>query len=302
MTHAPDVQLEHGYVRLANRLLEALCDSELSGTQVRIVLALWRHTYGWQEEAVSLTLSDLASKCRCSGTGGFRRAFDELVQNGVVVAVVESGRGVAGTFRVQKNFAKWGRFSISEQRLAALWDERPEHVAVEKEKPAKEPKPKPEKKQAPTYVTRAVEIWAEERGGGILDHGVVGAHLKPVVKLLGDEETMARWTNYCRTTKDHSWANPAHFKTQHPLYAATEKRAGPDRAALLWNLYVKNGLTKVPTRTEVERLAARLVAEGDYPSAGAFLDELRVTEPWTLKDARSDQWAIQQVAARLGAA
>lgn len=208
-----DVQLEHGYTRLANRLVEALSVAEFTGAQTKIVLAIWRDTYGWGQEAVRVALPALAAKCGAPFSGGFRRAFHELVDEGVVVCVVERGSQTAGSYMVQKNFSKWGRFSIAEGKLAALWDQRPEHVAVVKAPAKPEPEePKPRRKAAePSWPAKAVEIWAKERDGAVLAFGPAGKHLKPVVELLGQEEALERWARYCRETKGNGWSSPANF-------------------------------------------------------------------------------------------
>ena len=222
MTAAPvalsaDVQLEHGYTRLANRLVEALALAEFTGMQRAIVLAIWRDTYGWNQEAVRLTLPDLAAKCGTAPNGGFRRALDELVREGVVRRIVESSKGISGTFMVEKDFTAWGRFSIAERKLAALWDQKPEHVAVRK---VETPKP-PKKPAAASWPARAVEIWAEEREGAVVAHGVVGKHLKAIVEQLGEAEALNRWTIYCQSTRGQTWANAAHFAAHHPEFSAS---------------------------------------------------------------------------------
>jgi phage replication O-like protein O len=218
-----DVQLEHGFTRLANRLLEALIAAPFTATQQKIVLAFWRDTYGWNEQAVRLSQGQVAERCGTDGRGGgFKRALAELLHEGVVVVVASNGDRQPSTYRVQKDFTLWGRFSIAEGRLAAVWD-RPDHVTVEKP-PAPPAEPKPAKrKEAPNYVARAVEIWAEERDGGVVDFGPVGQHLKPVVVTLGEQEALRRWQIYCRLTKGQTWANPSHFKANHGEYAAESK-------------------------------------------------------------------------------
>src|SRR4051812_9959424 len=100
-----DVQLEHGHVRVANRLMEAILDTELSGAQLRIVLALFRLTFGWRKRSVTISPSELAKLTRLSPTGGFRRALSELVDNGVVVELKD---GRSFTYAIQKDYVKWG--------------------------------------------------------------------------------------------------------------------------------------------------------------------------------------------------
>lgn len=53
-----DVQLEHGYTKIANELLEALCEYCTNPSFLRISLLIIRLTYGWsRKEVVSNTKS-----------------------------------------------------------------------------------------------------------------------------------------------------------------------------------------------------------------------------------------------------
>lgn len=52
-----DPQLENGYVKIANELIEALCKTNLMGAEFMIALTVIRKTYGWdkKEDKISLT-------------------------------------------------------------------------------------------------------------------------------------------------------------------------------------------------------------------------------------------------------
>jgi phage replication O-like protein O len=49
-------QLENGYTRLANELIEALMRTNLSAYQSRVLWAIWRKTYGFQKKEEWITL------------------------------------------------------------------------------------------------------------------------------------------------------------------------------------------------------------------------------------------------------
>ncbi|MCI1966323.1 MAG: replication protein [Oscillospiraceae bacterium] len=57
-----DVQLEKGYTRIANDLLEALARAPLNGTQFRIVMLILRETYGFQRKECSCSETYAASR------------------------------------------------------------------------------------------------------------------------------------------------------------------------------------------------------------------------------------------------
>ncbi len=53
-------QLEHGYTRIANTLLEGLLAYPFAGGELRLVLGVIRLTYGWGQKARLLRIKELA--------------------------------------------------------------------------------------------------------------------------------------------------------------------------------------------------------------------------------------------------
>ncbi|HID99981.1 MAG TPA: replication protein, partial [Thiotrichaceae bacterium] len=54
-------QLENGYVRIANELVEALARTHLSSHESQILWALWRKTYGWHKKSDRISLAQFAT-------------------------------------------------------------------------------------------------------------------------------------------------------------------------------------------------------------------------------------------------
>ncbi len=124
-----DVQLEHGHIRIANMLYDAIVDASFTDTQRRIVLAIVRLTYGWRQKTVTISLQELTRKLGMDEvSGGFRRSLRELLDNGVLRCVSAGGGAMTATYAMQKDFTQWGRFSVAPARLEALWAERPENA------------------------------------------------------------------------------------------------------------------------------------------------------------------------------
>ena len=126
-----DVQLEHGYVKIANRLFEAIIEARFSGRQTAIVLTLIRLTYGWRRRSVRLSELELAEFCNATSGdsrragGAFRDDLQELLRERVVVRVdVVTDDRKRGLFAwsLNKDFAEWGRFSQAASGLAARWN------------------------------------------------------------------------------------------------------------------------------------------------------------------------------------
>lgn len=53
-------QTENGYTKIANEIMEALMQTQLSGYQSRILFAIWRKTYGWNKKEDKILSSQLA--------------------------------------------------------------------------------------------------------------------------------------------------------------------------------------------------------------------------------------------------
>jgi phage replication O-like protein O len=121
-----DVQLEHGHVRIANRLYEAMLDADFSPAQFKILHGLIRLSFGWGKRTVTLSHAELASVIGMNASGSFRAALRELVQNGVVNLVDAGGGNAKATYALQKDFTKWGRWATHPDRLQVRYGARPE--------------------------------------------------------------------------------------------------------------------------------------------------------------------------------
>lgn len=108
-----DVQLENGYTRIANDLLEALAVAPWdSASQPRMVLALIRLTYGFQRQTVSLGTADWRALTGLSDRQ-IKGARGQLHAAGVIVLVrdFDARSNTAAIWQLQKDYSKWGRFA-----------------------------------------------------------------------------------------------------------------------------------------------------------------------------------------------
>ena len=69
-------QLENGYTRVANELLEAISRFPFNGSQLRLLLFLIRKTYGFQKKADAISISQWQG-----GTGLNRRTIIRELKN-----------------------------------------------------------------------------------------------------------------------------------------------------------------------------------------------------------------------------
>lgn len=123
-----NVQLENGYVRTANQLEEAIIWAPFDGSELRIVRAIIRLTYGWRRRTVRISQVELAQKCRTTATGGWRRKFESLIREGVLVEVQAPTGRTPGAYAMNKNFERWGVYSVPAAALEATFRDRPNHV------------------------------------------------------------------------------------------------------------------------------------------------------------------------------
>lgn len=92
-------QVENGYTRLANELLEAILNFPFSGAQLKVLLALVRASYGWARKHAPLSRGQIARMCR------IRR--DRV---GVAIRELKSMNIIneeAGAFLIEKDYELW---------------------------------------------------------------------------------------------------------------------------------------------------------------------------------------------------
>ncbi|OLS39109.1 replication protein [Bacillus sp. MRMR6] len=99
-----DVQLEHGYTRIANDILEHIARIKLSPTQYRILFLVWRCTYGFQKKEHDMSLSFISE-----GTGldkrNIRRELKVLEDKKIIHQNIKNGSYRKLSFN--KNYDQW---------------------------------------------------------------------------------------------------------------------------------------------------------------------------------------------------
>ncbi|WP_312118312.1 replication protein [Brevibacillus reuszeri] len=98
-------QIEDGYTRLANEILENIMKASLNGTQFRIVMAVWRYTYGFQRKEHDLSLNFLAKAIDAS-RGQVDRELTALIDRNIISVVGTGGRG-SRVIAFNKNSSEW---------------------------------------------------------------------------------------------------------------------------------------------------------------------------------------------------
>lgn len=112
MSYKGDPQIEDGYTRIANELMEAVMRLPLPGGHIRMILALIRRTYGFNKKADRISYSQLATATGLHRTHVIR-IMNELVEANIVIR--GEGRPCqAVTWAVNKHYLQWKVSSSSE--------------------------------------------------------------------------------------------------------------------------------------------------------------------------------------------
>ncbi|WP_019536563.1 replication protein [Paenibacillus ginsengihumi] len=98
-------QLEDGYTRIANEILEQAARHRLNGTQFRLLMIIWRYTYGYRRKEAEFTLSFLADAIGASRSQVDRELTALIERN--VLEVVAGGSGKPRLLLFNKDFSTW---------------------------------------------------------------------------------------------------------------------------------------------------------------------------------------------------
>lgn len=100
----PAPQLEDGYTRIANELLDALLCTGLTSRQWAVVMTVIRKTYGYHKTRDNISLTQLANMTGMSRPN-VSRTVNELVERGILTRTDAHGSMVLG---IVKRYSLWG--------------------------------------------------------------------------------------------------------------------------------------------------------------------------------------------------
>jgi phage replication O-like protein O len=101
-----NVQPENGFTRVANELLEVVAYQKFNGTQSRIILTLWRYTYGFSRKEHDLSLTFIS---RATGIHKqqVKKEMDKLIENKVILVTEESTYNTSRKIKFNKDYSQW---------------------------------------------------------------------------------------------------------------------------------------------------------------------------------------------------
>jgi phage replication O-like protein O len=113
-----DVQLENGYTRIANDILENMATIKLSPTQYRILFLVWRYTYGFKRKEHDLSLTFLSNATGCDKRQ-IQRELKNLEERKVIFQDIKNGSYRKISFN--KNHGEWiGKTAIGETTIGEI--------------------------------------------------------------------------------------------------------------------------------------------------------------------------------------
>lgn len=124
-------QLENGYTRIANELLEVIYSSKFNATQLKILLCIIRYTYGFGRKEHELSLTFISK-----ATGVSKRyvasELNRLIESKVVLIAKEHTDTESRKLKINKRYASWeGYGTIIPQVNDSSTDEEKQDTTVE---------------------------------------------------------------------------------------------------------------------------------------------------------------------------
>ena len=102
--HGP--QLEDGYTRIANEILEAIARTPINATQFRILMVIWRYTYGFNRKSSELSQSFIAE-----ATGlhkkQVQRELNALIKMNIIKVEKEASFSSPRILKFNKYYQSW---------------------------------------------------------------------------------------------------------------------------------------------------------------------------------------------------
>lgn len=103
-------QLDNGFTPISNEILEYITKADLNGTQYKILLIIWRLTYGWNRKSCYLSNSYLSQAIDITPRN-VQREITRLLQSRIIT---ELKRPIGTTPRIVKfneNYQEWMEYS-----------------------------------------------------------------------------------------------------------------------------------------------------------------------------------------------
>ncbi|MFJ8100398.1 replication protein [Lysinibacillus sp. NPDC096212] len=114
-------QLKNGHTRIANEIFDHIMKTNLNGTQFRLVLAIWRYTYGFQRKTNEMSTSFLAKAINANRTQ-INRELAALIDRNII-SVIGIGSKGARIMGFNKKYNEWDEQLPSKEVVPKIPDQ-----------------------------------------------------------------------------------------------------------------------------------------------------------------------------------
>lgn len=99
-------QLEEGYTSIANEILYELCKISFNGTELKVIICIFRYTFGFRRKSHKLSASFIAKWINCDSRS-VKRALKTLQEKKIIICVNSEQKGVTSELMFNKNYEQW---------------------------------------------------------------------------------------------------------------------------------------------------------------------------------------------------
>lgn len=99
-------QLENGYTRIANEILDQMAKVKLNGSQFRILMVVWRYTYGFQRKEYPMSIKFISENTGIHKRQ-VQRELNALIEANVLQVSKEASFSSPATVAFNKHFDQW---------------------------------------------------------------------------------------------------------------------------------------------------------------------------------------------------
>lgn len=167
-------QVENGYTRVANEILEQLIKLTLNGTQLRIVLLLWRETYGFSRKECKFSDSYIAARLGIKRQNAHTE-FKILESAGIIITTVKPTFSSSRTVSFGKDYDAWTMKSKALQECNNITELQDHAITgmlnhdsgvLQKDSYRKKPLKKNSKKDVDDFFERLWQMYPRKEGKG----------------------------------------------------------------------------------------------------------------------------------------
>lgn len=102
-----DVQVENGFTKIANQILEEIAKFKFNGTELRIIMIIWRYTYGFNRKSHEMSAGFISNAIGVD-ISRVKKVLKDLIDKKVILVVEEASFNSSRILAFNKNFEEWG--------------------------------------------------------------------------------------------------------------------------------------------------------------------------------------------------